>query len=121
MSLTLRTPALKFKNSGGGAMHRIDRKEGVIRTKVDRGSDYIVFECPNETCGRRQKHCMYDMEAYHDPRADIIPFKCKFCRVIVEVMRPLTAGIGAMIVTPEEFTAQQRRQPPVNSPKLVRP
>lgn len=127
MSLVLATTALKITNHGGGTMYRtvpsVSRVNGKdVLAKTDRGSDYVTFVCPHPRCGRRQKHSMYDAEPYSLPEADRTPFKCRFCRNIIEVARPTDKG-GSLLVTPQEFSqemAQRRKEIGVNQPKLVR-
>ena len=80
-----------------------------LHSKTDtKGTDYVTFECPHPKCGRRQKQSMYEMENYHIPEADRIPFKCKFCRNIIEVARPHRPG--SLLITPDDFNKEMAQR-----------
>lgn len=99
MNLVLRTRAIKITNRGGGQ----------YKGRKDSGSDYAVFICPNPRCGHRNKHCMYEHEAYMPIYEDRIPFKCTMCRMIIELERPYESKL---LVSPADFSAEmaQRRK-----------
>lgn len=110
--IILRVTATKIVNKGGGVMRRIDRKKGEAQEKTDRGSDYVVFNCPHPKCGHRNKQSMYEADAYVPANTAAIPFRCRMCRRLIEVDPPTSTRTTPLLVTPAEFTqemAQRRR------------
>lgn len=94
MSLVLRTTAIKVVNKGGG----------VQRGRKDSGSDYVTFCCPRPTCQKRNKMSMYHAENYVPANEDRIPFKCKHCRTVIEVTRPIPKT--TLIMSPDDFAKE---------------
>lgn len=107
-------PGNKIK--GDGNRHR-------LHLASDTGSDYVHFVCPK--CSHRNKICMYEAESYIPVDKNVIPFKCKMCRVMVEVeppAKPMTQE--SLIVSPTQFgkeMSERRRELSVNRTKLGRP
>lgn len=105
--IILQATAFKITNKGGGIKQSI--KDGQVDWTRDTGSDYVHFNCPK--CKHRNKASMYESEPYHDPKNDRIPFKCRMCRTVIEVTRPVTTG-KSLLLTPEQFSQEmaERRQ-----------
>lgn len=96
MSFTLLGTVLKRVNKGG----TVDKATGVRK-----GTDYIVFNCPNERCGKRQKTALYLAE-YKTPE-NRCGFKCKFCGVMAELSLPVSDRKIPLIISPGEYNNNQ--------------
>ncbi len=96
MNLVLQAKALKIVNKTAG--EQLHQKR----------SDYITFVCPG--CGHRNKMSPYEAEGYKPANEDVIPFKCRMCRTVVEVKRPSVPV--RLIMSPDDFSKEmaQRRQ-----------
>ena len=122
MGIVLQAKATKVTNKRGGVFHvpgnkiKEDGNRHHLYLKRDTGSDYVHFECPK--CQHRNKMSMYEAENYIPATENRIPFKCKMCRIIVEVEPPpKPMKHESLIVSPEDFTremAQRRRDLAVN-------
>lgn len=97
--IILRTTALKIVNKGGGYKTRMAKdivKNAMGREMVYRhqevtkerqkGTDYIVFNCPGPDCGKRNKKSMYEAKAL--TASGELSFKCYSCHREIEVARP---------------------------------
>lgn len=117
--LTLETTAIKVINKG---------KVCIYKGRQNTPTDYVIFNCPDPKCGKRNKQSMYEA-LYVPENNERLPFRCKRCGNIIEV-RPITlpakpAPPTKLLVTPEEFSqemAQRRREiAAVNRSILGRP
>ncbi len=74
----------------------------MITKKPLTGSDYIVFICPWQDCGKRNKQSAYEAKAV-TPNKNII-LRCNSCRREVEVEKPKPEAkliVPSMISQPE--------------------
>lgn len=102
MSIVLRATALKIQNKGGGTQW--SREGSRMTGRLDTGSDYVTFICPRPTCNHRNKMSMYEAEPYSPSNEDRLPFKCRLCRTVIEVIRP--SEKVSLIVTPDDFARE---------------
>jgi hypothetical protein len=90
--IILQTRAIKIENRGPCLVSKeINLGNGWHKNlppEKHTGTDYIVFNCPK--CGRRNKQSMYDSKG---AAGDSVSFKCKMCRIEVEVARPVPAHL----------------------------
>lgn len=126
--IVLQTKAFKLSNKGGGVRQvdgrkvRNDGNRHHLFVSGDSGSDYVHFICPK--CAHRNKCSMYEAENYIPASQNVIPFKCRICRITVEVEPPAKPmKQESLLVTPEQFTAEmaKRRRDLTGNSKLVRP
>lgn len=114
--IILRVKAFKVSNKGGGLFHvpgnkvKDDGDKHRLYAASDTGSDYVHWICPK--CKHRNKQSMFEHENYVPANNADIPFKCRMCRITVEVEPPAKPmKQESLIMAPDEFTHQmaQRR------------
>ena len=110
--IILRTTAIKVVNKGGGFKTRM-RKEIVkdamgremiythqeVTKERQKGTDYVVFNCPAPGCGKRNKKSLYEAKAMTASKD--LSFVCYHCRREIEVSRPMPDMDIIRIVAPE--------------------
>jgi hypothetical protein len=95
----MKTNAIKIQNRGGGFKSRtvtektkdaygrdIEIRHHEVSTERQKGSDYVVFNCPWVDCGARNKNSVY--EAKNITAEKNLTFCCKKCLREVEVAKP---------------------------------
>ena len=97
--LLIKTEAIKLVNKGGGYKLKtvtenfkdaygkeMSRHHHEISEKKEKGSDYVVFNCPWPDCGKRNRQTVFMAKQITEEKN--LTFRCWSCRREIEVMKP---------------------------------
>jgi hypothetical protein len=88
--IILQGKALKIVNKGGGRKQRTENLGGGRRRSLigpkEKGTDYVVFNCPAPDCGARNKRSVYETKGR---AGNALSFKCNRCLREIEVLAPI--------------------------------
>ena len=92
--IILQGQALAIVNKGGGRKCRTEKigggKSRMLIGPKEKGTDYIVFNCPAPDCGARNKRSAYECKGRS---GNSLSFKCNKCYREIEVAHPLNTRI----------------------------